>query len=563
MSLKNLTTSLMRFLNIKNNLHYLAVISVNTFLVLLRVYEISYDAYTHMFFAKHYMEDWFSLWETKWYGGFMITGYPPLSHQIVAILAKFIDLSYAFGIVLMFSIILLIYAITKFFENLLKTETKLIPVLLMFTPSIYLFAYCFGQLPTILATSFTILAATYFKKSLVSRGLKSLPILLLASMYGSLTIITHHITAFFLLPSLILTTFLEYIVNSKRTRKFLLNILAKLALFTILALIFSLPIIYHIVKFILTTPRQAPIPHASRENIFNDIVSSITFFWGVYGPLAILLPLAFYVLLDKRRYVLTIYLLMLFIFGLGGVTPIPRLLLGNELYEILTFDKFSFWTSILAVPLVAYYLKYELGGLTAKTLLTIRIVLLLFIISSTLTVLMPRAIPLQPPRPDIDAIANYLNEQEGMGFYVTLGLGTWFQELSLKTNKPTLDGGYNTARTIPVLVHSGVESIDSAKIFPNGTVFINILLSRAGDYGIRWVIVGDKAFEKIVSEKGFRKVFEVGNVTIWERKDYVKGFLRTYRQKNIRSYLWGIIPLAILSLTIIVNIWYRLWRIES
>jgi len=563
MLLKNLTTSLIRFLNIKNNLHYLVAIAVNILLVLLKVYEISYDAYTHMFFAKHYMENWFSLWETKWYGGFMVTGYPPLSHQIVAILVKFIGLSYAFGIVLMFSIVLLIYAIAKFFRTLLKTETKLIPVLLMFTPSIYLFAYCFGQLPTILATSFTILAATYFQKSLASKGWKSLLILLLASMYGSLTIITHHITAFFLLPSLILAMFLEHMISSKRTRRFLLNILAKLTLFIILALIFSLPIIYHVIKFILTTPKQAPIPHASRENIFSDIVSSITFFWGVYGPLAILLPLVFYVLLDRKKYVITIYLLMLLIFGLGGVTPIPKLLLGNELYEILTFDKFSFWTSILAVPLVAYYLKYELGKSIARTSLTIKIVLLLFIISSILTILLPRIIPLQPPRPDIDAIANYLNEQEDMGFYVTLGLGTWFQELSLKTNKPTLDGGYNTARTIPILVHSGVESIDAAKTFPNGTIFINILLSKASEYGIRWVIVGDGAFEKLVSEKGFRKVYEAGRVTIWEQKDYVEGFLRTYRQKNVRSYLWGMVPLAILSLTIIVNIWYRLWQIES
>ena len=28
-------------------------------------YRLSYDAYTHMLFANHYAENWFSLWETR------------------------------------------------------------------------------------------------------------------------------------------------------------------------------------------------------------------------------------------------------------------------------------------------------------------------------------------------------------------------------------------------------------------------------------------------------------------------------------------------------------------
>ncbi|RLE86793.1 MAG: hypothetical protein DRN04_19010, partial [Thermoprotei archaeon] len=144
--------------------------------------------------------------------------------------------------------------------------------------------------------------------------------------------------------------------------------------------------------------------------------------------------------------------------------------------------------------------------------------------------------------------------------YITLGLGTWSQELSLKITKPTLDGGYNTARTLPILVHSGVESIDAAKAFPNGTFLINVILDQAEEYGIRWVIVGDKTLETVVAEKGFRKVHEVDWVTIWEQENYVKGFLRTYRVYDRRDLLWGIVPLTILSLTVILNIWYRLWR---
>jgi len=39
------------------------------------------------------------------------------------------------------------------------------------------------------------------------------------------------------------------------------------------------------------------------------------------------------------------------IFGLGGTTPLPRWLLGRA-YEILTFERFTFWATLLAMPLV-------------------------------------------------------------------------------------------------------------------------------------------------------------------------------------------------------------------
>ena len=38
-----------------------------------------------------------------------------------------------------------------------------------------------------------------------------------------------------------------------------------------------------------------------------------------------------------------------FIFGLGGTTPLPRLLLGRA-YEILTFERFTFWATRTATP---------------------------------------------------------------------------------------------------------------------------------------------------------------------------------------------------------------------
>ncbi|MCI0553519.1 MAG: hypothetical protein L0287_21445, partial [Anaerolineae bacterium] len=47
------------------------------FFILTARYRLSYDAYTHMLFANHYAENWFSLWETRWYTGFTVVSYPP------------------------------------------------------------------------------------------------------------------------------------------------------------------------------------------------------------------------------------------------------------------------------------------------------------------------------------------------------------------------------------------------------------------------------------------------------------------------------------------------------
>ena len=47
----------------------------------------SFDAYTHVFFADHYRRLWFDLYEPRWFGGFSVASYPPLTHQLIALLS--------------------------------------------------------------------------------------------------------------------------------------------------------------------------------------------------------------------------------------------------------------------------------------------------------------------------------------------------------------------------------------------------------------------------------------------------------------------------------------------
>ncbi len=63
----------------------LIALAVHGPLLLMQLPLASYDANTHIFFAAHYANHWFVPWNTKWFGGFSQTTYPPLTHQWIAL----------------------------------------------------------------------------------------------------------------------------------------------------------------------------------------------------------------------------------------------------------------------------------------------------------------------------------------------------------------------------------------------------------------------------------------------------------------------------------------------
>ena len=67
-------------------------------LILTASYRLSYDAYNHMFFASHYQVNWWSLWEPRWYTGFEVISYPPLVHQLIALLGQVIGVDKGFAL---------------------------------------------------------------------------------------------------------------------------------------------------------------------------------------------------------------------------------------------------------------------------------------------------------------------------------------------------------------------------------------------------------------------------------------------------------------------------------
>lgn len=500
---------------------YLAALFFNLPFLAFKYYEISYDAFTHIFFANHYARDWFNIWESKWYGGFLVTGYAPLAHQVMAIFSFFAGLEYSYAILALLTILFLIWSLKNFSETI-GLKSSMSKWLIAFMPSIYVFIYIFGQLPALLSSAFFISSSNYLDK----RGRLEF---LIGSLLLSLSFMTHFLMPFLLSPFLI-------IILKKQN---LLRIFSAI----LLSVIIASPLIIELYNFLISTPSQAPIVHASR-GAFLLTIFTMDFFWGIYGPLVFFFPLLFFYLAKRRKWRVLLLSSLFLIFGLGGNTPIPRILLGESIYNWLTFEKFSLLASFLLILALSHYIEIKKSKSMMVSLISA------FLISTLMFLLIiPQVIPLQTAKPDIISIASFLNSQKEEGFYITLGLGQWSRELSIITDKPTLDGGYNTARRLEILASSGVESIDAAKVFPGGIDLLRKLLSE--DLGIKWVVSADAYYNSLLKEKGYVEIKEIkgeSNVIIWYKNS--TGFKEIYENKTIISYSWGSLPIATLIIAI-------------
>jgi hypothetical protein len=522
-------------------LPYLSSVVASSILIATGIYVFSYDATTHIFFASHYARDWFSLWDTRWYGGFSVAGYPPLVHQLMALVSFASGLVPSFGVVAVASALFITWSAKKFARSL-EMDSNPLTWIVALAPGIFLFLYGFGQLPEVVSTAFVLSSGAYLN-GFVSSGKRSS--LLLASLLAALALFCNLEAPLIGLPAITVVALarLKRIID-----------LPRVAYWVGLSSLIVAPILIQVLLFIQATPHQAPIPHQTRGNIFAE-GNSVVLFLGIYGPLIVLLPLGVYASLKRRQRVFLLLTFFLTLMGLGGTTPVPQLLLGQSLYNLLTYEKFSFLAMLfLAIP-VGVYLEalWQRKSVLARVSRYALVVVLIVSIAGALVTTYQVALPTASP--DLSQVAGYLNSQPGGGYWVILGVGPIGRELSLNTTHPTLDGGFNTARRLSVLAGSEVDSIDNAKFFPNGSTFVNDILG--GNYGVRWAIVGDRFYVPFLQLQGYRPVANLSGplqVAIWERGNYQTGFNATYVDRNEVSYVWGAYPLAVLAITVIAGV---------
>ena len=213
--------------------------------------------------------------------------------------------------------------------------------------------------------------------------------------------------------------------------------------------------------------RQIPIPHDSRANFLLNSITAVNYFVIPYGALILALP--FLIIRGSsspRLRPLMFGFWLTFLFGLGGTTPVPRWLLGRA-YDILTFERFTFWATLMALPIVGLIVVELLDRYAAKAAVALSL-------AAVTTLGMALAwLTANPYRPlatvDVGPVVDFLNRDGHDGYrYLTLGFGSDLAKVSTYTNAGSVDGDYNSARLLPEMTRYGSAQLTNAKFYGIG-----------------------------------------------------------------------------------------------
>ena len=310
----------------------------------------SYDANLHIFFASHYVHHWFNPWNEKWFAGFSQTTYPPLVHQWIALFSFLVGLKEAFMLVQLAAVIFLAVGTYRFAQLWVDERAAgYAGVLAVFAGSVAFLVYSAGQLPTTLSASLYFLALPYFYAWCVTASWRSL---LKGIALALAAASAHHVTlifgsVLFALPVLCLAWY-----DGRERGRSGGSVVGRGIVFALIAGVGTgvvlLPYWISIIKHPI---EQMPIPHASRSNFLMNWIFGVNYFLVPYG--ALLLALPFIVVKGASNPRLRILLLafwVTFLIALGGTTPVPRWIFGRA-FEILTYERFTLWATVLALPI--------------------------------------------------------------------------------------------------------------------------------------------------------------------------------------------------------------------
>jgi len=548
--------------------------------------ETTYDALIHLFFADHYANSWFEPWNYKWYTGFTVMSYPPLVHQSIALLSMIGGLKFGLFTVALISIVLFITGVYRF--SLLitgnKTTAGYAALLAVFSSSFVETLHLFGQLPSIVGISILMHALPE-----IYLWLKTGKYWYLATSLSliAVTVTSHHVTPIFGMIFFIFPLIGMVIMDASRenvdtmkdvTLKLFIQSFFKLFKRIISFGMLSLVIIVGcILPYWINSKNnpitQVPIPHGSRDNFLEILSSGLVFFIIPWGILLILLPYIFYRYFSKRYLFFGLSFTLLTILGTGGTTNIPKTILGETAFNILTLDRFTLWASIMALPMLGEFTyRFVQGDL--KTLIQSKfgavyhrisggILAALFVFMTIFTISLSYFRPSQPDTIKMLPIVNFLNQDNHDQWrFLTLGFGDQMAWLSAQTNAMTVDGNYHSARRLPELTTRPIERLENSKF--KGVAGIGSLqqfLTRPEKYNLKYIFSNDKFYDPILYFCGWQRLRQLENgIMVWERLNIppVSSILPKDDVAKWQKILWGTIPLLTVLIAFLLNI-HMLW----
>ncbi|WP_064966875.1 hypothetical protein [Tenacibaculum ovolyticum] len=548
--------------------------------------ETTYDALIHLFFADHYANSWFEPWNYKWYTGFTVMSYPPLVHQSIALLSFVGGLKFGMFTVAIIAIILFITGVYRF--SLLITSHRqsagYAAILAVFSSSFVETLHIFGQLPSIIGISVLMHALPE-----VYLWLKTGKYWYLATSLSliSVTVTSHHVTPifgmiFFIFPLIglvIMDASKEEVktmkaVNFKVFIKYFAKLFKRMITFGGLSLVI---IIGCLLPYWINSKKnpitQVPIPHGSRDNFLEITSSGLVFFTIPWGILLILLPYFFYRYYSKRYLFFGLSFTICVVLGTGGTTPIPRMVLGETAFNILTLDRFTLWASIMALPLLGEFTFRFVNG-DLKTLIQSKfgavyhriiggILACLFVFMTIFTMSLGYFRPSQPQKIKMLPIVNFLNQDDHDKWrFLTLGFGDQMAWLSSLTKGLSVDGNYHSARRLPELTTRPIERLENSKF--KGVAGIGSLqqfLTTPAKYNLKYIFSNDKFYDPILYFCGWQRLRQLENgIMVWERLNIppLSSILPKEDVSKWQKILWGLMPFITVLFAFVLNI-QMLW----
>jgi hypothetical protein len=527
-------------------------------LLLMQLPASSFDTNFHVFFASHYAHHWFDPWNERWFAGFSQTTYPPLTHQWIALLSYAVGLKMGYMLVQLLAILLLPVGVFRFAKIwVTEREASYAALGSVFLGALAFLVYQAGQLATVASAALYLNALPYFYEWMTESSARSF-------VKGVAVCLTaaaaHHVTLIFGLVlfagPVLWTACLD--AKDERVSGSIVGVLSRAAVFgvavglgvAVVLLPYWLAIIQHPIH-------QIPIPHDSRANFLLNSITAINYFVIPYGALILALPFILIKGASSRRLVpLLLGFWVTLLFGLGGTTPLPRWLLGRA-YEILTFERFTFWATLLAMPIVGILAIELLDRFRTKAAVGLSLAAVASFGGALawLTVNPYRSVASE----DVQPVINFLNRDGHDSYrYLTLGFGSEMAKVSTYTDAGSVDGDYNSARLLPEMTQYGSAQLTNAKFYGSaGMASLRAMLEHANRYGLKFIFVHDPYFEPLLTFVGWRKVesFDNGDITAWSKDDVPPA--HKIQSDAIpapwQGLLWGTLPIGVSFLAIFLE----------
>jgi hypothetical protein len=519
----------------------------------------SFDTNFHIFFASHYAHHWFQPWNEKWFGGFSQTTYPPLTHQWIALLSNLVGLKMGYMLVQLLAILLLPVGVFRFARIWVEDRAASYAALgSVFLGSLAFLVYQAGQLATVASAALYLNALPYFYEWMTEAAGRSFVKGVVVSLAAAAA---HHVTLIFgvvlFAGPVLWVAFLD--ARDERVSATVGGVLSRAAVFAVavgagvgvVLLPYWLALIQHPIH-------QIAIPHDSRANFLLNSTTGINYFVIPYGALILALPFILVRGSSSRRLVpLLIGFWLTLIFGLGGTTPLPRWLLGRA-FDILTFERFTFWATLLAMPIVGVLAIQLLDRFRSKAAVGLSLAAVATFAAAL------GWLKINPYRPaaaiNVDPVVAFLNRDGHDAFrYLTLGFGSELARVSTNTDAGSVDGDYNSARLLPEMTQYGSAQLTNAKFYGSaGMASLRAMLAHANRYGLKFIFVHDSYYEPLLTFVGWRKIETFGNgeITAWSKEDVPPAHRipSDAMPAPWEGLLWGTLPIGVSFLAILLEL---------